>query len=452
MSTLHYLGAFLLAIAILVAIHELGHFLAARWCGVKVLRFSLGFGPQVFCRRFGKDATEFAIAAIPLGGFVRMLDEREAPVDSRELHRAFNVQSLGKRSLIVLAGPVANLLLAVILYWGMAWAGERDLPARVGVVPQGTAAAMAGLQAGDLIQRLGGDEILGWSDLRWQVIQRALGEETLPLHVQRGGAEVQLELNLQGVDIDEKAADPLKQLGLVLPPPKIAPVLASPLPGSPAEQAGLRAGDRILAVEGQAIAIWAEFVERVSASRGRELRLDVERAGTRFQLWVTPEEAPNQPGKGRIGVAVQPDEDYLANNTIQVSYGFLGGLRHGVEQTWSTCRFSLQVMWHIVTGRVSVRNVSGPVTIADYAGQSASAGIEAYLKFLAMVSISLGVLNLLPVPILDGGHLLYYAIEYIRGRPLSERLEALGQRLGMIFLALLMSLAFFNDLNRVFFG
>lgn len=452
MSTLHYLLSFLAAIAILVAVHELGHFLAARGCGVKVLRFSLGFGPLVFSRRFGRDGTEFALAAIPLGGYVRMLDEREAPVSPAELSRAFNTQSLGKRSLIVLAGPLANLLLAIALYCVLAWAGSRDLPARLGAVPSGSAAAQAGLQEGDLVQRIDGREVLGWSDLRWQLVQRALGEGSLALDVVRGENAIRLDLALSNVEIDEKAPDPLQQLGLILPSPRIAPVLAKPLPGSPAEKAGLLAGDRILSVDRQPIAIWADFVTRVADAYGRELQLEIERDGRNLSLLVRPEEVPGKPGKGRIGVAVQADENYLANNTIEVRYGLLGGVRHGLEQTWSTTRFSLQVMWHILSGRVSVRNVSGPVTIADYAGQSASAGLEAYLKFLAMVSISLGVLNLLPVPILDGGHLLYYALEYIRGKPLSERMEAFGQRVGMVILALLMSLAFFNDLNRVFFG
>lgn len=452
MSILHYALSFLLAIAVLVAIHECGHFLAARWCGVKVLRFSLGFGPVMFSRRFGKDETEFVLAAVPLGGYVRMLDEREAPVANSELERAFNTQSVGKRSLIVLAGPLANFLLAVLVYSCLAWAGTRDLPARLGAVPAATVAAQAGLREGDVVLRVDGRDVRGWSELRARLLQNALSEEVLVLDVQRGEAELtSLNLPLAGIEIDERAADPMLQLGLVLPPPRIPPVLSKPLPASPAARAGLLAGDRILAVNAQHIEIWAEFVERIASSAGKDVLLEVQRGESVMQLTVRPE-AQVGSTRGRIGVAVQTDGIDLQRDLIEVRYGLFEGVFQAITQTWNTSRFSLEVMGHILTGRVSLRNISGPVTIADYAGQSASAGLDTYLRFLAMVSISLGVLNLLPVPILDGGHLLYYAIEYIRGKPLSERLEELGQRLGMIILALLMSLAFFNDLNRVFFG
>ncbi|PLK47717.1 RIP metalloprotease RseP [Uliginosibacterium sp. TH139] len=452
MSILHYALSFLLAIAVLVAIHECGHFLAARWCGVKVLRFSLGFGPVMFSRRFGKDETEFVLAAVPLGGYVRMLDEREAPVANGELARAFNTQSVGKRSLIVLAGPLANFLLAVLVYSCLAWAGTRDLPARLGAVPAATVAAQAGLREGDVVLRVDGRDVRGWSELRARLLQNALSEEVLVLDVQRGEAELtSLNLPLAGIEIDERAADPMLQLGLVLPPPRIPPVLSKPLPASPAARAGLLAGDRILAVNAQHIEIWAEFVERIASSAGKDVLLEVQRGESVTQLTVRPE-AQAGSTRGRIGVAVQTDGIDLQRDSIEVRYGLFEGVFQAITQTWNTSRFSLEVMGHILTGRVSLRNISGPVTIADYAGQSASAGLDTYLRFLAMVSISLGVLNLLPVPILDGGHLLYYVIEYIRGKPLSARLEELGQRLGMIILALLMSLAFFNDLNRVFFG
>lgn len=453
MSMLHYILSFLLAIALLVAVHEYGHYLAARLCGIKVLRFSLGFGPQLFSCRFGKDRTEFSVAAIPLGGYVRMLDEREAAVDAQELHRAFNTQSLGKRCCVVVAGPLANLFLAILLYWGLACAGSRDFPARLGAVPAGSPAAAAGLQEGDLIRAFSGREVQGWTDLRWQVVRHALGEEAVTVDVQSGEAEIrQLALPLAGLQIDEKAPDPLLQIGFVLPPARISPVLSKPLDGSPAEVSGMKEGDRILSVDGKPVEIWADFVRIVSASPGRELDVAVDREGERLDLFVTPERVDGNPKRGRVGVAVKVDPDALKEDTIVVRHGLFEGLAYAAEQTWSTSVFSLKVMWNIVTGKLSVRNISGPVTIADYAGQSASAGLESYLKFLAMVSISLGVLNLLPVPVLDGGHLLYYAIEYIRGRPMSEAGEVFGQRLGMVFLALLMSLAFFNDINRILFG
>ncbi|MDQ7990391.1 MAG: RIP metalloprotease RseP [Candidatus Dactylopiibacterium sp.] len=454
MSVIHYVLSFLVAIALLVAIHEAGHFLVARWCGVRVLRFSLGFGPQFFSCRFGRDRTEFSIAAIPLGGYVRMLDEREAPVDGAERHRAFNAQSLTRRSLIVLAGPVANLLLAILIYWGLALTGSRDFPARLGEVPAGSPAAVAGLREGDLIRSFDGRTVRGWSDLRWQVVREALDAPTVAVGVQRGGVELgSVPLSLTGITIDEKAPDPLRQMGLVLPPARIAPVLEAPLEGSAAQRAGLREGDRILRVDGRAVDIWADFVSVVAASVGRELLIEVDREGHVAEVRAVPEAvAGASPPRGRLGVAVKVDQEALQRDTILVRYGVAGGLLHAIGQTWSTSTFSLKVMWNIVTGKVSVRNISGPVTIADYAGQSASAGLAPYLKFLALVSISLGVLNLLPVPILDGGHLLYHAIEYVRGRPMSEAGEVFGQRLGMVFLALLMSLAFFNDINRILFG
>lgn len=453
MNMLHYLIYFLLAIVLLVAVHEAGHFLAARLCGIRVLRFSLGFGPQLFMRRFGADRTEFAVAAIPLGGYVKMLDEREGEVAAVERHRAFNTQSLGKRSVVVAAGPIANLLLAVLVYWGLACVGGRDFPARLGPVPADSPAAQAGLQQRDLILEVAGHEVRSWTDLRWQVVRNALGDPDVTLRVQRGdGDPMDMQLPVGGLVIDEKAADPLQQIGFVMPPARIAPVLSRPLPGSPAEIAGLRENDLVRSVGGQPVSIWADFVAVVSRNPGHPLEVIVDRDGSEQRFVVTPARIEGKTPRGRVGVAVKVDQDALERDMIVVRRTLFDGFSYALSQTWTTSSFSLRVMWNIITGKLSVRNISGPVTIADYAGQSANAGFEPYLKFLAMVSISLGVLNLLPVPVLDGGHLLYHAIEYVRGRPMSEAWEAFGQKLGMGVLALLMSLAFFNDLNRILFG
>ncbi|GAB2904801.1 RIP metalloprotease RseP [Uliginosibacterium flavum] len=453
MNSAHYIFFFLLAIGILIVVHELGHYAAARLCGVKVLRFSLGFGPQILMRRVGSDQTEWSLAAVPLGGYVKMLDEREGSVNVGERHRAFNTQSLGRRSFIVAAGPLANLLLAILIYWGMACAGTRDFPAVLGPVASGSSAAQAGLVEGDRVTRFAGVEIRGWSDLKWLVVQHALDAERVKLEVQREGIGLaSFDLAMQGVLIDEKAPDALKQLGVSLPAILTVPVLGRPLADSPADLAGFAEGDRVRKVDGFELGSAAEFVKIIAASPGRTLSVQVERAGKLLTLEVRPESVADKPLQGRIGIPVGMDRDAVAKSIITVRYGVLEGGVHAVSQTFSTAGFYLQAIWHIVKGNISWRNVSGPIAIADAAGQSAKAGVDAYLGLIAALSVSLGVLNLLPIPILDGGHLLYYAIERIRGRALSEGAEELSQRIGLVMLVLLMSLAFFNDFHRVFFG
>lgn len=438
---------FLIAISLLVTVHELGHFLAARLCGVKVLRFSLGFGCALKTWRYGPDQTEWVLSLIPLGGYVKMLDEREGEVAQFERHRCFNTQPLYRRSFIVFAGPLANLLLAVVLYWGVACAGVPDLPAVLGKIDPGSRAAHAGLIEGDRVIRVSGAQVRGWGELRWQVIGRSFDKGTVSVDVMRGGTALSgLALSLGKLEIDEKGADPLAQLGIVLPEFQLDPVTGTPSPGSPAERAGFRDGDVIRKVGVHEITRWNEFVDYVQASPGRQLSIEIERGSKRLVLYVTPENIPGQAHKGRIGVPVRSSN----HAGIEIQYGVIDGLGYGMQRTWSTAILSLRAMWHIVIGDLSARNISGPVSIADYAGRSASAGLDVYVQFLAMVSVSLGVLNLLPVPILDGGHLLYHAAELIRGGPLPERVEVLGQQVGMVLLACLMALALFNDFNRVF--
>ncbi len=453
MGVFHYLLYFLLAIGVLVAVHEYGHYLAARLCGVKVLRFSLGFGPVIWQRRLGRDATEWAISAIPLGGYVKMLDEREAPVAAHERARAFNTQRIWRRSVIVAAGPAANFLLAILFYWVLACVGTRDLPTSIEAPEAETPAASAGLRAGDRVHAVDGRPVKGWSELRWQVVSRAFGQDVILLDVEREGAVLQeIPLSLAQLRLDERADDPLRQLGLTVAGSRLAAVLDQPLPDGEAARAGLQRGDRVLAINGQPLADWRDFVSRIASAPGQVLTLEIERASQRMAVTLTPRADPGKPTVGRIGVGPLRDEELFQRSIIQVSYGLLDGLRHGALRTWEMSRFSLQGMWQMLSGRLSLRNVSGPVTIADYAGQSASAGWDTYLAFLAMVSVSLGVLNLLPVPILDGGHLLYHALEAVRGKALSERSEEFGQRLGLSLLAALMALAFFNDITRVFSG
>jgi regulator of sigma E protease len=453
MGVLHYLLYFLLAIGILVAVHEYGHYLAARLCGVKVLRFSLGFGPVIWQRSLGRDATEWAISAIPLGGYVKMLDEREGPVAAHERARAFNTQKIWRRSVIVAAGPAANFLLAILFYWVLACIGTRDLPTSIEAPEAETPAASAGLRAGDRVHAVDGRVVKGWSELRWQVVSRAFGQDAILLDVEREGAVLhEVSLSLAQLRLDERADDPLRQLGLAVAGSRLAAVLDQPLPDGEAARAGLQRGDRVLAINGRSVADWRDFVSRIASAPGQALTLDVERASLRMAVTLTPRAERGNPAVGRIGVGPLRDEELFQRSIIQVSYGLLEGLGHGVLRTWEMSRFSLQGMWQMLSGRLSLRNVSGPVTIADYAGQSARAGWDSYVAFLAMVSVSLGVLNLLPVPILDGGHLLYHALEAVRGKALSERSEEFGQRLGLSLLAALMALAFFNDITRVFSG
>lgn len=454
MTSLHYLVSFAIAIGVLVLVHEFGHYLAARWVGVRVLRFSFGFGRLLYSKVAGKDRTEWAVGLIPLGGYVKMLDEREGNVLPSEMSRAFNRQTVWRRCLIVLAGPVANLLLAVLIYWGIAFSGMSDFPSVLGRVSVDSVAGRAGLTEGDQVVGVDGESITGWSELKWFILDRALDKRTLQIDVIRGGVTITgLPLDLAEIEIDERAPDVFQQLGIAPPQPKLSPVVGVVQPGSPAERAGFLSGDVIRRVNGEHISYWHELVARVVVAPDKPLMVDVERAGRALALTVVPESIPGKPQRGRIGVQVRADSEAVRSMAaVEVSYDLTQGLRYALNRTWDTAAFSLKVMWRMVTGSVSLRNVSGPVTIADYAGQSAGIGIEAYLSFLALVSISIGVLNLLPIPILDGGHLLYYVAEILRGKPLPERVEEYGQKLGLIFLAGLMSLAVFNDLNRIFFG
>lgn len=447
--------SFLLVIFILTAVHEYGHFLAARLCGVKVLRFSLGFGRVLKSWRIGPDQTEWAISAIPLGGYVKMLDEREGSVPAAERHRSFNAQPLNKRSLIVLAGPFANLLLAVVVYGIVAWAGTRDLPAVMGDVTPASAMDRAGVQAGDRVLAVDGRVVMGWSDFRWAMIDQMVGGGAIALKLDRGGVPLDsVRVETAAVVLDEKAPDPLQQLGAASPLPKLPAVAERVLPGGPAERGGMRAGDQVVSIDQETVEHWGQLVRKVSTSANKSLVFGVLREGRAepVELRITPEAVPERPGVGRISVEVRPDRELFLRSTIVVRYGVLDSVVQGVRQTWRTATFSLKVIGRILTGHISVRNVSGPLTIADYAGQSARAGVEAFVRFLALISVSVGVLNLLPIPILDGGHLLYHAAEFIRGKPVSARVEEYGQRVGMAILAGLMALAFFNDFNRFLFG
>jgi len=450
MSVLHTILWFLIAIGVLVVIHEFGHYLAARLAGVKVLRFSVGFGKPLLSRRIGRDQTEWTVCALPLGGYVKMLDEREGAVAADERHRAFNRASVWRRIGIVLAGPVANFVLAVVLYWALFLHGLPALRPIIGEPPANTPAALAGLSAGDEIERVNGTAIQSFQDLRLTLLRSGVAGERVELTL-KNGRTTQLEMgSLQTDNLDQ---DPLRPLGIARFDPVIPAVVGQVVAQGAAARSGLQIGDSILTVNAAPLASWQDWVRLVRASPERALKIEVERDGRRVTLVVTPD-AVEEAGEriGKIGAAPRVDETLLAGLMTEVRYGPVEGLVQGAKKTWDMSVFTLEMLGRMVLGQVSWKNLSGPLTIADYAGQSAALGWISFIGFLALVSVSLGVLNLLPIPVLDGGHLVYYIYEVITGRAVSERVMEYGLRIGMAVLLLLMSLALYNDLQRLITG
>lgn len=448
---LWYPIAFLAALGVLVTVHELGHFIAAKLCRIKVIRFSVGFGRILWSRKSGRDQTEWCIAAIPLGGYVKMLDEREGDVAEDERHRAFNRQTLGRRAFVVSAGPIANLLLAVVIYWLMFMSGVQELKPVLGAPVEGSVAAQSGVSAGMLIVKADGAALETWSDFRVAVLNARLEHRPVALEVRQDERVLSVLIATDSLSSNDLDADLLHKLGITLYQPPLQPVIGQVQAGSPAQLGGLVVGDLVLSVGVHPVKQWSQVVELVRASAGVSLEFEVLRNGRIEIARVTPEKITNG-GKdyGRMGAAVKADP---ANSIfMEVRYNPVRAATEAMRQTWSTVRLSLSMMGRMLTGDVSWRNLSGPVTIADYAGQSAQMGFAAYIRFIALISISLGVLNLLPVPVLDGGHLMYYFVEFLKGSPVSERAMEIGQRIGFGVLGLLMAFALFNDFNRLFFG
>jgi regulator of sigma E protease len=454
MSLVQTIIAFVVALGVLIVVHEYGHYLLARLCGVKVLRFSVGFGRPLVTWRLGPDRTEWSLAAIPFGGYVKMLDEREGEVAAAEVHRAFNRQSVWKRFAIVVAGPVFNFVFAVLVYAGLFMYGLPEARPILGEPAAGTTAAQAGLHAGDTVRAVNNEPITTWQELRWRILQAALQREVVNLETlnERGHISA-VTLDLRGFPSNDVESDALERVGLRLYRPPLPPVLGQVVAGSAAEKAGLAPGDRIVRADGAAIATWEAFVNVIRARPAMPLTLTVERAGTTRTVEIVPEAVNAGTSRiGRIGAGPRQPDNYADKLLIRVQHGPVEALARGAAKTWDIAVFSLKMLGKMLVGEISWRHLSGPVTIADFAGQSAQMGWISYVTFLALISISLGVLNLLPIPLLDGGHLMYYAIEIIKGRPVSERFMELGQRVGLALLLVMMAFAFYNDLNRLLTG
>lgn len=439
------IGAFVVALGVLIIFHELGHYWVARLSGVRILRFSVGFG-RVVLRRHDRRGTEWALSAIPLGGYVKMLDEASPEAGSAARTGAFNTQPLPRRVAVVLAGPAANLLLAALLYAFLAWWGSLQPVAVLSAPPSGSAAASAGITAGSVIRSVDGTAVQSWPQARWHLLEPlSLGEDVSLALVGPSQHEYRVTLHAVAQEITPAGPDPLAVAGLTLAQPQA--VLGTLTSGGVAAAAGLHAGDRVLRVGSLDNPTVGQFVDAVRQHPGQSLQLTVERAGRPISLALRPD-IVNDGGSaiGRIGALVQGERPQ-----VLVREGLWSGLRGGFARTWDTSLFSLRMLGRMVTGSVPLDNLSGPVTIAEYAGQTARIGWQAYLNFLALISISIGVLNLLPIPMLDGGHLLFYLLEYLRGgRPVPERVRDLGYRVGMSLVAGLMILAIFNDLARLF--
>ena len=444
-------AAFIVAIAILVTVHEFGHFWVAQRLGVKVLRFSIGFGKPLWIKPFGADRTELVVAALPLGGYVKMLDEREGDVSEAERHRAFNRQSLGTRTAVVVAGPLFNFLFAILAYWMMFVAGVPGLRPVVGDVEPASYAAQAGIVTGDEILSVRGSPTPTWESVIMALLDRSLAEEQVFELTVRSpeGHENTIQVNLDRPEELLEKGGVMKNFGLDTWQPSAT--IDRLVEGGAGERAGLEPGDLILQADEEPIHSWGQWVAYVRQRPDQAIRLQLLRAGDKIETRLTPDRAVDEGESiGRIGAYVRlPTDEQRATMRVVVRYGLLEAVPAALEKTFEITAMTYRTLLKMVAGKASVENLSGPISIARYAGQSASIGLAAFLGFLAIVSISLGVLNLLPVPVLDGGHLLFYLVEWVKGSPLSETAQLVGQKIGISLLLALMVLAFYNDLLRL---
>lgn len=440
---------FVVALGILITVHEFGHYWVARKSGIKVLRFSIGFGKPLWSKTAGPDRTEYVVAAIPLGGYVRMLDEREGEVAPDELHRAFNRQPLNKRFAVVLAGPLFNFLLAIIAYWLIFVVGVTGMKPIVGAVAEDSIAAKGGVQSGDRILAVGDRETPTWEAVVVAMLDDALdsGEVMIRVEPAQGADEARRLIQFDKIPEDLNRGGLLDFIGIRPYRPVIPAIIGKLAPDGAAERAGIEVGDRIVSADGEPIEDWEQWVDYVRARPEQTIAVGIERQAELIKLELTPARVEGDVGKIGAGVRLREMPEELK---AKVQYGPSEALLAATVKTWDMSILTLRMLGKMVTGDVSLSNLSGPLSIARYAGYSASIGFISFLTFLAVVSISLGVLNLLPVPMLDGGHLMYYVVEFFKGSPVSEAAQIMGQKIGIALLLGMMLLAFYNDILRFF--
>ncbi|MES2049320.1 MAG: RIP metalloprotease RseP [Pseudomonadota bacterium] len=453
MMLLQTIFAFIVALGMLVTIHELGHYVVARWCNVKILRFSVGMGKIIYSRKFGADQTEWALSILPLGGYVKMLDAREQDISEipvQDLPREFCRQSVWKRIAIVAAGPAANFIFAIVLFAVLYMHGIPEPVAKIRVPSETSTAYQAGLRHGDVITAVNGENVQTWPEFRWKLLQLGLDKTDARVGLKRINKDrptsfdqMEISLPLSQLSNKDLETDFTLKMGFSVARPDA--ILGTVLENGPASLAGLKEGDHIIAVDGKALLDGLEFLEIINASASKTLLLLVKQGVQEFEVKITPESHDVNGQKiGRIKVQLM-----LAPETLTAPVGPVDAIVKGAEKTWETSILTFKMLGRMLIGDVSWKNITGPITIADYAGQSSRISMISYFSFIALISISLGVMNLLPIPVLDGGHLLYYSLEVLTGKPVSERFSGMAQRVGVALLMSLMALAFFNDIVRL---
>jgi regulator of sigma E protease len=452
MGIIETLAAFLFTLLVLITVHEFGHYFVAKKAGVKVLRFSIGFGKPIWQRRIGPDNTEWALGILPLGGYVKMLDEREAPVAHNELHRAFNNQTLGKRFAIVSAGPLANFILAIVLFTILNMVGIPGMRPFVDQPAKGTIADAAGLRGGELIIAVDDKPVSSWSDLEPLLVEKVLSEQQVNLQTQDDAGHIAFKkLDLFSFDMAHADQDLMKDIGVLPWNPPMAPVVGKILPDSPATKAHLKEGDKVISVNQEKIEDWQSLVKIIQSHPNQSVSLLVERSGQTLPLQVTPESVKSNDGKliGRIGVMPQRDSALVNKLKVTVRYPLGSAVIKSLDKTWNVTALTFKSFAMMLVGKASWKSIGGPVQIAGFAGETAKLGIIPFLSFVALISISLGALNLLPIPVLDGGYLLYYVVELLKGSPVSDSVIAFTQRIGLVLLTALMAFALYNDIHRL---